>query len=327
MLEQQKPTAGKATDLQFETRTCTNGGCGKTFRVLTTSKQDVCGATCPQTSPAKMKEFYAKSMFAGGKSEAAHIEHKIKMREQRMQTSAQKPEPVIEAKPPEPVVDFVAELEKPKPKIVIELEEPAPEPKLTKKQQTEIQVKRWETYVERAKKVVKRMSKDRMEIARLAIEACDIHHGGGDHWKGYEGVYTLHKFAEDIGVHYKTLHNWVMVKREIKDHLSPGVWDEANWGAALRTRNKINKKTTKKRVEEIYRKERSRKGSGITFHTMVKRLSDARHYMVTRIDLEAIDEEDLDKMKGICKDILDAIKFRAVKDLNVTKEKKTAKRA
>lgn len=300
--------------LQFETRTCSNDGCTKTFRVLVTSKQTVCGASC-MNNPTAYKEFAKKIGTMPQKSLRAHDDFRIVQRE-KMQASAQ-PEPV---KAEVPVTDFVKELNKPKPKIVIELEPPEPERKLTKKEELELNVRRWESYVERAKKVVKRINKDRMEIAQLAIEACDIQHGGGNHWKDFQGVYTLHKFAEEIGVHYKTLHNWVVVKRDIKDVIPDEEWEPDNWGAALRTRNKINKKTKPSRILDVYRKERSRQGPGITFHTMVKRLSDARHYLLHRMDLTEIDQEDLDKMKGICKDILLAIKYRDVGDLDGLKE-------
>jgi len=79
--------------------------------------------------------------------------------------------------------------------------------------------KKWLFYVEQGQKIVESMGQDRLKVAELAIAACDIAHGGGNHWKKFEGVYTLNRFAKEIGVSYKTLHNWVRIKRNVYDKL------------------------------------------------------------------------------------------------------------
>lgn len=48
----------------------------------------------------------------------------------------------------------------------------------------------------------------------------------------------------------------------------------------------------------------------------MKRLSQARHYLVNQMDLEKIDSDDLNKMSEICQDILRSIKFTGKKSVN-----------
>lgn len=145
--------------------------------------------------------------------------------------------------------------------MVKELEAPVQPLKIVPdtKPEVDAQLARWVSYVDRAKTVVRKLNKDRMKVAKLAIAACDIKHGGGNHWKDFEGVYTLRRFAEEVGVSYKTLHNWVMIKKEVAGRLPKGMFDEANWGAAVRTRNKVDKKTATKRLSRSIAKKRTAK--------------------------------------------------------------------
>ncbi len=132
---------------------------------------------------------------------------------------------------------------------------------------------RWNSYVLRAKKIHKRMTKDRLEIAKLAIEACDIRHGGGAHWKNFEGIYTLNKFAHEIGVNYKTLHRWVKIYRLIKTQVPTPEWDESNWSAANRAASRISQKTPRQEVRQVYREEKLKSGEALSLTVMAKRLT------------------------------------------------------
>jgi DNA-binding transcriptional MerR regulator len=120
----------------------------------------------------------------------------------------------------------------------------------------------WNRLVEAARLRLVTINKRRMEVAALAMEACDIVHGGGNHWKGFSGVPTLTKFAEEIGISYKTLHTWVQVKRGIVDKLDADEYDERNYNAAHSTLNRLpspkagNPVAT---VRKIYESEKTRK--------------------------------------------------------------------
>lgn len=67
--------------------------------------------------------------------------------------------------------------------------------------------------VAEAKVCVKKRQELRIKIATLAIEACDIRHGGG------ERDYPLSQFAKDIGLNINTLTRWVSAKVGVIDKL------------------------------------------------------------------------------------------------------------
>lgn len=46
----------------------------------------------------------------------------------------------------------------------------------------------------------------RGQIAKLALEVCDVRRGGN-----YEGIYTLKQFAKDIGMSSTTLSDWTLI--------------------------------------------------------------------------------------------------------------------
>lgn len=78
----------------------------------------------------------------------------------------------------------------------------------------------WEANILQAKTLLKKRQKTQMTIARLALEACEISHGGNRRG-GYDGesVRTLKSFAEEVGIVYRTLHNWTVVYNRVYRHL------------------------------------------------------------------------------------------------------------
>lgn len=76
----------------------------------------------------------------------------------------------------------------------------------------------WEKNIDSAKILVNSKVNNQMEIARLALECCEIKHGGSTAHK--ESLYTLTRFAEEIGVSYNTLQTWVIVRKNVFDKIS-----------------------------------------------------------------------------------------------------------
>jgi len=86
----------------------------------------------------------------------------------------------------------------------------------------------WDECVEAAKICVVRMGQYRMFIAEMAVKACEIKHGGGGHWSNFVSQHTLKDFANEIGMHQKTLYEWVAAKRNVVDKLPPKLAVEAD---------------------------------------------------------------------------------------------------
>lgn len=139
--------------------------------------------------------------------------------------------------------------------------------------------KEWERCTSSAKNLWLEINRNRIEIAMLACEVCDINLGGGYHWRNYEGVKTLASFSKDTGISYKTLNSYTRIYRNIYLKINQNIWDDRNWGAATRTLAKIEKGGVKdeKLIEEIYIMEKNKKGSESRIEKCIKYLGHIRH--------------------------------------------------
>lgn len=290
--------------LQMEERECSQ--CSRSFKVLTTSPQAFCSQTCQMESPVKSPKPKKKRpweslerdklLYGSGvkvKPTLPHVPHDLKP--VRVEKSIESIPLNIEIKEDEVLVN-----DEP-----IEVSEPVPtikEQALKPMTETDVE-QRWTKYVAHAKTYVKGMNQGRMKIAELAIEACDIQWGGGNHWKKFEGVYTIKRFAAEIGVHSKTLSEWCAIKRLVKDKLPEGLFVENNYMAAQRTRQRIDRKTKPKKVAEVYQEELDREGPAYYFYQALKRLRTTRHLVTKRLDLSEVSKEEIAAMRDACREI------------------------
>ena len=135
--------------------------------------------------------------------------------------------------------------------------------------------KEWDGLVKAAKERLLAISHARMEIARLAIKACDIVHGGGGHWNDFKGQKTVTQFAAEIGMNYKTLIQWIKIRKGVHDKLPKGVYQENNFGAADRTRKRFKgvklEDVPNKEVTKVYKQELDRKEDHYQIWQLIKR--------------------------------------------------------
>lgn len=67
--------------------------------------------------------------------------------------------------------------------------------------------KLYHEYVIEARRLVEDIENNKKRVALMALEVCDIRHGG----RTPSGRYTLGKFAEDIGINRKTISAWIQL--------------------------------------------------------------------------------------------------------------------
>jgi hypothetical protein len=175
---------------------------------------------------------------------------------------------------------------------------------------TDAMEQRWNRYVESAKPFVINMTKARMAIATLAMKACTIHYGGGDHWKKFNGVYTLKRFAQEIGLNYKTLGNWVCTYRNVLEKLPDGVYDETKYEAARRVANKVNRNTPAEAVTLLYKKELSSSRDREYLVKGIKRLKTLHYYLTVKAYLPTLESEcpkELDELYVLASEIAEKL--------------------
>lgn len=224
--------------IQLEERSCLV--CQKRFKSMSKSNQRFCGAVCKDTAYREPKKYMVESQ----------VNQEAKFKSDRRKEFTEKGKEIIAR---------VTETKKPNVKLsdptVIDIE---------------YYDKKWNSYVVEAKKVVSKMGADRLRIATLAIEACDIRHGGGGHWNNNEGVYTMKRFASEVGINYKTLANWVRVKRNVIDKLPEGAFKEDDWAAANRASDNVPAKASREDVEKSYKKWKNERDE-VRYHTHANR--------------------------------------------------------
>lgn len=291
MLETQKPD-DKKQEYQMEIRGCAE--CGSQFRTWVKSSQTFCSNLCRQESGLKNPKPQKKGPWES--LELDQKKHGVGVLTKPLEpfvASDVKPKPVpttVVVKPPTPVTTNEVKpptSETPKPEVLTD----------------EALDARWERYVASAKVFVTKMNRSRMEVAKLAIEACDIQWGGGNHWKKFEGVFTIKRFAEEVGINSKTLSEWCSIKRLIHDKLPEGVWSDSDFMAAYRSRKKVSRTSSPEEVAKIYTDELNRDQTNFYLFRGLSRLKTTRHLIFKKANLNDLDIEELTEMRDICREI------------------------
>lgn len=101
--------------------------------------------------------------------------------------------------------------------------------------------------VERAKEFLVDVNAAKYEICLLAVSVCDIRHGG----KTKEEVYTLSKFANDIGMVPKRLSVWVVEHKRVYSKL--GIQPKKGDSTLIReVMKRVGEDASKKEVADMY---------------------------------------------------------------------------
>jgi len=162
----------------------------------------------------------------------------------------------------------------------------------------------WEDCVSAAKVCVVRLTQYRMLIASLALKACEVRHGGGGHWNGFADYKTITAFAKEIGIHRKTLSEWISHKRNVVDKLQPGEVDPTNWKLLRRVNTELRRsagttmlQTTKDLdaafVRKIYDREKNRCQEGEEITTFLKYIKTYHHKINNQWKLKKTYHEEL----------------------------------
>lgn len=111
--------------------------------------------------------------------------------------------------------------------------------------------------VDEAKALLEKRELIKLQIAKLAMEACTIRHGGRS-----DSLYTLTDFSKDVGIPFKRLSDWVMVYRIVVSKIPEEIKTEKDWNRArkisesiTKTRTLLNKVSGKKGSKKEGKKE------------------------------------------------------------------------
>ena len=86
------------------------------------------------------------------------------------------------------------------------------------------------------------------DISELALEVCDIRHGGYS-----KDIYTIKDFANDIGMHPKTLQNWVSAYRTVVPIVGrERIKTPEDWGHVRKTKREVGDGAPAKQVLAVF---------------------------------------------------------------------------
>ncbi len=163
---------------------------------------------------------------------------------------------------------------------------------------------RWINCIERAKHIKDMVKNNRLLIADLAIEACDIVHGGGAHWTNFSKQRTVTNFSNAIGLNTKTLYEWIKVKTYVVNKL-PSDTDYSNpklWTILRTVQEKVEKDTEAAQVKSIYNFEINRRGIHAKIKHVIKTTKHVRNFL-KKNTLEDLHSDDLLELQTTCKEI------------------------
>lgn len=106
----------------------------------------------------------------------------------------------------------------------------------------------WEEAISEAKILVNHKNGHQLKIAELAFSVCEIVYGGYND----PTLYTVKKFAKEIGVHEKTLSNWMGIYKGVVVKLPPE-FENLSYNRCAQIHKLADNNASKKQIETIAR--------------------------------------------------------------------------
>ncbi len=183
---------------------------------------------------------------------------------------------------------------------------------LTKEQTIDIEAL-WETNTAKSREMVKSRKEIQMKIASLAMEVCEITHGGGR-----KDIYTIKRFAKEVGINQSTLSNWLSVKRMVFDKMPKNISAQATYAQLLDVARVIDSNATRQEVVKKYEENKSQDSGAKAVIYQTKHLRSLDYNIVQKKYADNGAEEILQECLFYCKRIVDAIKNsgRNIKPIN-----------
>lgn len=97
----------------------------------------------------------------------------------------------------------------------------------------------YQEYVEKGKACLAKIENYQMQICSYAMEVCEIRHGGRS-----DKLYTIGKYAKDIGMNAKTLQNWLLTYRNVILKLTPEQRKNCVWQNASKVESLLKESQT-----------------------------------------------------------------------------------
>lgn len=151
---------------------------------------------------------------------------------------------------------------------------------------------RYSQIVAKARIIVDSIQRSKLELVKLALEVCDSIHGGAQ-----KDVYTVKKFAEDIGFTVRTLQNWVTNYKRLEKKIPKKFRENVPEKTLFRAASKFNLNTTSKEALQIFKKEVSKSHEDNALTAYIKYAKSMDFFINKSVLLSELDRKDLELLK------------------------------
>lgn len=152
--------------------------------------------------------------------------------------------------------------------------------------------------IKRARDLLRHREETKWEICRLALMVCEIQRGGHRVSREQRKPFTLYDFADEIGMHGKTLSNWVLnykrvvLKLNIDTEKIPPAEKATFSGAVERTRIRTRPEDPVPTIRRVFHEEyQGRTRDSRSLDTYVRMSQNMVHF------LKSVNAKKLDKNK------------------------------
>jgi len=116
-------------------------------------------------------------------------------------------------------------------------------------EQQDLELK-WKQNVALAREVSGTKKINQMRVAELALEVCEISWGGAK----FRNLYTLRRFAKEVGVPERRLGSWVAVRKAVYDKLPKGERDAVTYTKLSQVAKNVEMEAPKEEVAKAFTK-------------------------------------------------------------------------
>lgn len=164
--------------------------------------------------------------------------------------------------------------------------------------------------VKKGKFLIESLQSTKYEICLITSRVCDIRIGG--HGKG-KAIYSMKKFANDIGMSAETLRKWMGEHRNVVEKL-PHKPKKEDYKVIREVMKGVNNKTPQKKVVQLFDKFSKYSKED---HALLRLIKDAKgiRNFTSDMALSKLIKSDLDLLEVLLSESLDNIKKRKVKTI------------
>ena len=158
--------------------------------------------------------------------------------------------------------------------------------------------KLWSECVAEAREYLKYRTDLKMKIVDLALKCCDRFHGG----RTRNSLYSLKRFAEEIGIKRPTLSEWIRIKELVLDELPP---EKRNHGVDFyhKMMTGLKHETPAAEVEKRFDKLNNMSDAQYRFEKYLMHLKSIHFNAIRPLNMRGVKKGTLSEIAQLCSEI------------------------